>query len=170
MSSPATLDARFLHQQQQILLEQQRRLLVQQQQLAARQQELARRPATPSDAGLSTVSGGGVSGYQMHNIMLSRQQQQQQQQHVSFSGTIGATTPNLMAAEEIRVECVQLTTNGRYVVTGSIYGPPQVWDLKVIRQRCYVVTTLWLALVYVICKHLLHTGAFNSSAETSVAV
>jgi len=153
MSSPATLDARFLHQQQQVLLEQQRRLLLQQQQLAARQQELARRPATPSDAGLSTVSGGGVSGYQMHNIMLTRQQQQQQQQqHVSFSETIGATTPNLMAAEEIRVECIQLTTNGRYVVTGSIYGPPQVWDLKVIHQCCNVVTTLCLALVHVICK------------------
>jgi len=42
------------------------------------------------------------------------------------------TVTNIMlAAEQIRVDCVQLTTNGRYVVTGSIYGPPQVWDLKV---------------------------------------
>lgn len=36
-----------------------------------------------------------------------------------------------LAAEVIRVDCVLLTTNGRYVVTGSIYGPPQVWDMKV---------------------------------------
>ncbi|ESO09508.1 hypothetical protein HELRODRAFT_109714 [Helobdella robusta] len=35
-----------------------------------------------------------------------------------------------MSNEEVRVDCVQLTTNGRYVVTGSIQGPPQVWDMK----------------------------------------
>jgi len=43
-----------------------------------------------------------------------------------------AVTNIMLAAEQIRVDCVQLTTNGRYVVTGSIYGPPQIWDLKVI--------------------------------------
>jgi len=42
-----------------------------------------------------------------------------------------AVTNIMLAAEQIRVDCVQLTTNGRYVVTGSIYGPPQIWDLKV---------------------------------------
>ena len=35
-----------------------------------------------------------------------------------------------MASEEIRVDCVQVTTNGRFVVTGSINCPPQVWDMK----------------------------------------
>ncbi len=43
----------------------------------------------------------------------------------------GNTATSLMAAEEIRVDCVLLTSNGRYVVTGSLYGPPQVWDMKV---------------------------------------
>ena len=42
-----------------------------------------------------------------------------------------AVTNIMLAAEQIRVDCVQLSTNGRYVVTGSIYGPPQIWDLKV---------------------------------------
>lgn len=126
------MDARFIHQQQQILLEQQRRLLLQQQHLAARQQELqVRRPATPSDA-VSGVGGGGLASYQIHSMTLTRQQQQQQ--HVSYSGTVGVQTPSLMGAEEIRVDCIQLTTNGRYVVTGSINGPPQVWDLKVSYQ------------------------------------
>jgi len=126
LGSVMTLDARFLHHQQQILLEQQRQLLQQQRQLAVRQQEMARRSATPSSADASD---------QMRTITLTQQQQQQQQQRrrqVSFSGTLVAPpTPNLMASEEIRVDCIQLATNGRYVVTGSIYGPPQVWDLKV---------------------------------------
>jgi len=165
LSSASTLDARFLHQQQQILLDQQRQLLRQQQQLAVRQQELARRPATPSDGGLSTSSvGGGVSSYQMHSMLLSRQQQQQQQrqqqQPVFYTGTrstpttptpVPMPTPNLMAAEEIPVECIQMTTNGRFVVTGSIYGPPQVWDLKVARQRCSI-TLLSHSVVFGMAK------------------
>ena len=36
-----------------------------------------------------------------------------------------------MASEEIRVDCALLTKDGRYVVTGSLHGPPQVWDLRV---------------------------------------
>ena len=131
LSSATTLDACVLHHQQQMLLEQQRQLLQQQQQLAAQQQELARRPTTPSDAGLSTTTvGGGVSSYQMHSLMLTRQQQQQQLSYAD-TRTRATPTPNLMTAEEIRVDCFQLTANGRYVVTGSVNGPPQVWDLKV---------------------------------------
>jgi WD40 repeat protein len=58
----------------------------------------------------------GLSGYHMTNVQMMA------------SSSAG---PNLMAtAEQIRVDCVQLTNNGRYVITGSIYGPPQVWDLK----------------------------------------
>ena len=71
--------------------------------------------------------GGGGGGYdstsgafQMRSMQLSQQQRS------------AAVTNIMLAAEQIRVDCVQLTTNGRYVVTGSIYGPPQVWDLKVI--------------------------------------
>ena len=135
LSTEATLDARSL-QQQQVLLEQRRQLLLlQQQRLAARQQEMARRPLTPSDAGLTSTSGG-VSSYQMQSMMLTRQQQQQQQQIPSYSETVATPTPNLMAAEEIRVDCIQLTANSRYVVTASIYGPPQVWDLKVAHRCC----------------------------------
>lgn len=74
---------------------------------------------TASDATLSP----GANAYQMRNLPLS-----------AMAGGGGATlvAPNLMTtAEQIRVDCVQLTTNGRFVITGSIYGPPQVWDLKV---------------------------------------
>jgi hypothetical protein len=58
--------------------------------------------------------GGAAGAFQMRNLPLN-------------------APPNLVmtAAELIRVDCVQLTTNGRYVVTGSVNGPPQVWDLKV---------------------------------------
>ena len=41
----------------------------------------------------------------------------------------------MMASEEIRVDCALLTQDGRYVVTSSIYGPPQVWDLRVSEGR-----------------------------------
>jgi len=65
-----------------------------------------------------------------------------------------AVTNIMLAAEQIRVDCVQLTTNGRYVVTGSIYGPPQVWDLKV-GCRLVISTFYWryvyIALVIVLC-------------------
>jgi len=134
LSTATTLDARFLRHQQQMLLEQQRQLLLQQQQLATRQQEMiARRPTTPSYAVLSTISdAAGVSSYQMHSTTLT-QHDQLLQHRAPHSGTVALSqTPNLMAAaQEIRVDCIQLTTNGRYVVTGSVYGPPQVWDLKV---------------------------------------
>ena len=69
--------------------------------------------------------GGGAgydaaasSAFQMRNMELNAQR-------------APAVTNIMLAAEQIRVDCVQLTTNGRYVVTGSIYGPPQIWDLKV---------------------------------------
>src|SRR6218665_1038928 len=36
-----------------------------------------------------------------------------------------------VAAETDRIECILLTANGQYLITGSIYGPPQVYDMKV---------------------------------------
>lgn len=51
--------------------------------------------------------------------------------------------PNLLAAEEIRVDCIVLTTDGRYVVTGSIFGPPQVWDLEVSYTSNSSLAILW---------------------------
>ena len=97
-------------QQQQFMTQQQQQFLIQQRQL---QQQL-----------------------QQQQLLQQQQQQQQQQtfQHNFSLGSSGASTmqqPNLMSPEEIRVDCVQLTTNGRYVVTGSIHGPPQIWDMKV---------------------------------------
>lgn len=73
------------------------------------------------------------SAYNQQNIY----DQQQLQQLGGVAGT-AAVRPNLMA-EEIRVDCVQMTNNGRYVVTGSIYGPPQVWDMKVRLSVCAYV-------------------------------
>jgi len=126
IDSVSTLDARFLHHQQQMLLEQQRQLLDQQQrQLAARQHELAQRLAS------SSSDRPSVSSYQMHSILLAGQQQQQQQQVPHSRTLVAPSTPNLMTTELIGVDCIRLSTSGRYVVTGSIVGPPQVWDLKV---------------------------------------
>jgi len=70
----------------------------------------------PGSAGYDTST---TSAFQMRNMQLNAGSQRT------------AVTNIMLAAEQIRVDCVQLTTNGRYVVTGSIYGPPQVWDLKV---------------------------------------
>ncbi len=74
---------------------------------------------SPTGSAVDTSMFGASSGmFQMRNMALS--------------STAATTATNLMTtAEQIRVDCVQLTNNGRYVVTGSIYGPPQVWDLKV---------------------------------------
>ena len=63
------------------------------------------------------------AAFQMQNMQLNA---------AAASSQHTAVTNIMLAAEQIRVDCVQLTTNGRYVVTGSIYGPPQVWDLKVL--------------------------------------
>jgi len=39
--------------------------------------------------------------------------------------------PNVVSiAPEVRVESFVITANGRYVVTGSSMGPPQIWDSK----------------------------------------
>lgn len=90
------------------------------------------------------------SAFNQQNIYGQQQQQQQQQlqQLGGVPGTAGVR-PNLMA-EEIRVDCVQMTNNGRYVVTGSIFGPPQVWDMKVRLSVCLCVCVH----VYV-CIHIL---------------
>lgn len=129
-------------QQQELLLRQeQQRLLLQNQQLQQQQmlsmQSMARSP-TPADMFSAGMSASG--GYQMRSMLLSKQEQQMNSSShqgrltsVSSGASLGGglAVPNLMAAEEIRVDCIQLTTNGRFVVTGSIYGPPQMWDLKV---------------------------------------
>jgi hypothetical protein len=134
-------------QQQLLLLQEQQRLQVQlqQQQLQMQQQQLLNARAVsaspaPVDAFAAGMSSSG--SYQMRSMLLSQQQQQfnTSRQQLMSSGNVAsfgydasaASVPNLMAAEEIRVDCIHLTTNGRFVVTGSIYGPPQVWDLKVV--------------------------------------
>ena len=38
---------------------------------------------------------------------------------------------SLMGAEEIHVDNFLFTSDSNQVVTGSIYGPPQVWDMTV---------------------------------------
>lgn len=42
----------------------------------------------------------------------------------------GAVTPGA-AADEVRVDCCLMTSDGKSVVTGSSLGPPQVWDMQV---------------------------------------
>jgi len=71
-----------------------------------------------ADSGTQTLphANGHANSYsyQMKNVSLNQQ----------------SYATGLMAAEEIRVDCVQLSENGRYVVTGSLYGPPQIWDMR----------------------------------------
>lgn len=43
----------------------------------------------------------------------------------------GGVTPGA-AADEVRVDCCLMTSNGGSVITGSSLGPPQVWDMQVI--------------------------------------
>ena len=74
----------------------------------------------PSGTGYDTSTS---AAFQMRSMQLNTGAYESSQQT--------AITNIMLAAEQIRVDCAQLTTNGRYVVTGSIYGPPQVWDLKV---------------------------------------
>jgi hypothetical protein len=73
----------------------------------------------PGDTG--TLS----SNYQMQNMPCQQQDQQQVSQ--------GIIT---LAAESIRVDCCQLTRNGRYVITSSLLGPPQLWDTRVRLDFC----------------------------------
>jgi len=86
---------------------------------------------------------------------LQESYRHQQSLHGASNGLSGSNAgfaaPNLMAAEEIRVDCAQLTNNGRFVVTGSIYGPPQVWDMKVCGS-CYqrLGTLLFIQYLYLI--------------------
>jgi len=82
----------------------------------------------PGSAGYDTST---TSAFQMRNMQLN-------------AGTQRTAVTNIMlAAEQIRVDCVQLTTNGRYVVTGSVYGPPQVWDVKVTCNRLVLEPSVW---------------------------
>ena len=71
----------------------------------------------------------GSTGYDASAASAAFQMRSMQLNTASQQRT--AVTNIMLAAEQIRVDCCQLTTNGRYVVTGSIYGPPQVWDLRV---------------------------------------
>ena len=79
----------------------------------------ARTLSPPPDATLS-------SSYQMRNMSMMN------------ASNRTSTGPNIfLAAEEIRVDCMELTGDGRNVVTGSIFGPPQVWDMRV--SRCDII-------------------------------
>jgi hypothetical protein len=72
-----------------------------------------------------------MESYNMQNMRLSMGADALAQAQAAGQGFGASTAQSLMAAEEIRVDCALLTDNGRYVVTGSIFGPPQVWDMKV---------------------------------------
>jgi len=90
----------------------------------------------PGGGGSAGYDTSAASAFQMHSMQLNAAQQQR-------AGGAAAVTNIMLAAEQIRVDCVQLTTNGRYVVTGSIYGPPQVWDLKVLAVRAFLSLAVW---------------------------
>lgn len=56
--------------------------------------------------------------------------------HLQVTPTLGGavttgSTQKVIPSEEQRVECVVLTKDNRYVITGASSGPPQVWDMKV---------------------------------------
>ena len=43
----------------------------------------------------------------------------------------GGMIGGLLSSEEIRVETFLLSADGKHIITGSLYGPPQIWDIKV---------------------------------------
>ena len=69
-----------------------------------------------------------LNSFPSQNTLQTDQSGAWQMQHMALTGA-----PNLatLAAEEIRVDCLLMTSDGHNVVTGSIYGPPQAWDLSV---------------------------------------
>ena len=51
-----------------------------------------------------------------------------------------------MGAEEIHVDNFLFTSDSNQVVTGSIYGPPQVWDMTV---RVTYISLIWITVDFV---------------------
>jgi len=107
------------------------------------------------DCGRPSVDG--MASYQMHSMAISRQQQQQQQVPVSQSGPLPVApilAPNVMSSELIGVDCIQLSHSGRYVVAGSVHGPPQVWDLQVAFRSPAAVLYFQLCFISLLfCHH-----------------
>jgi len=69
---------------------------------------------------------------QVQNLKTVTVNKQGQYMMSSAGGTLsgGSLTPGA-AADEVRVDCCLMTSDGRSVVTGSSLGAPQVWDMQV---------------------------------------
>jgi len=75
-----------------------------------------------------------VSNYSEHNsTTMMRTYLNTMESYGGYHGgmdMVNAAEPSLMAAEEIRVDSIMMSSDGNYVITGSNFGPPQVWDMK----------------------------------------
>ena len=95
-------------------------------------QSFAYRAGSPGHFdGTQTMSGGAGGGtFRMQSMVLNTG---------GLLGLAGSrpTSPIQYMADEIKVDCVLMTSDGKYAVTGSGCGPPQVWDLKVRLLHAY---------------------------------
>ena len=76
-----------------------------------------------------SAGAGGGGGYQMQNMSLNQAAFSRGAAATGGGGIAGSVGG--LAAEEIRVDCILLSDDAKYVVTGSLLGPPQVWDMRV---------------------------------------
>ena len=74
---------------------------------------------------MSSAMGGKASS------LASSFSYQMQNMAGAGNGVATSSTTGMMASEEIKVDCCLVTGDGRFVVTGSSVGPPQVWDMRV---------------------------------------
>ena len=56
---------------------------------------------------------------------------------------------SLLTSEVIRVDNVLMSRDGRFVITGSSTGPPQIWDMRVSQ-----VKVLWNPFKHAVIKVL----------------
>lgn len=90
-------------------------------------------------AGFSGLHGSGEFNVQLPNS--SQTTRRYQIQNLSLSGGLypndfppAFEAPQFSGSTETaHVECILLTTDGQYLVSGSVSGPPQVWNMEVVR-------------------------------------
>ena len=74
------------------------------------------------------------ASYQMKNMNLNRNSYLMNGgvSTTDDAAQSGGMVGGLVSSEEIRVETFLLSADGNYIIAGSLNGPPQVWDIKVV--------------------------------------